>query len=1322
MTVSLRAAHPSQPGISLAAVRSRILRSSFLLMLFALFGGSAFAQSLTPGGPVNFGSIDLQQTSTRQLTFTGPQGTSTTIASIAVVTEGVANKDFTLVSDTLIGSGTSCTNTPLTYPEQCAITVAFSPKQIGLRLGALIITDSAGAQVNLVYLSGVGVGPQFVFQPATATVLDTATGLTPANFTAGASVEDPNGDIFFTDVANNRILEETSTGAFSVVYSGTPLDLKNTSGLAIDGAGTLYVSSGASVYSLAPGATTLTQVQLPGITLTQPTGLAIDAAGDLYVADASANKIYQDVLGGDFAQALTLSGPALSSPAGLAIDDNNNLYVANSGNNNIVEISLTTTTTTYTATALGLTTLTLNGPTGVAVDPAGTVYIADTGNSRVIEATTTGDQFVLAAVPPVALEKPAGILIENTGDLVVSDTNLGLVTYVRSTAAVNFPTPTVVGTLDATDDPESLTVQGTGNIASTLNAGIDPSFSGTNPTAFLLATTGTCPSLTTGEAVTAADTFAIGQVCTYNLNFQPTVVGLNSANLVLSTTAAGGLTSTSSASLTGIGLSTLNHFTLVAASVPATTPTTVNLGGTVELILTAIQSDGAVATDYTGTITFTTTDTNGLYIGGTPPNANTTTYTLTAADNGVLIIPAPSGLQLNQYGVFTATAVAAPSTVPPGANGTAVSNNIYVVEPSTLTLTSSVNPSTIGESTTFTLTVATTGNVPPTGTVTFSSDGVPIGNPVTLVNGVASIPDSFPATGTYTITATYTSTSNTQGGTATLKQVVGNATAVTLTSSVNPSLVGQSTTLTATITALASPTGTVTFYSDGTAIGSATVNGTTAVLPTSFPTAGTYTLTADYTSSDTSVTGANSGPLTQVVENTSTLGLTSSVNPSLPGQQTTLTATLTALGTPAGSVAFYDGATLLGTVTLTGDTASLTTSFTTTGDHNLKAVYTSSNQLTENATATLTQVVLYATTAVLTSSVNPVAVNATTVLTATIKSTSGTPTGTVTFKSNGVAIGTGTLSGGVATFNASFPLPGVYTLTAVYGGDPNNQGVTSNPVQETVLNLVTVTLTSSINPIFLDNPTVLTATVTPVATGTTPTGMVTFYDGTTPIGSGTIVNGVVSISASFVYAGTHSLTALYSGDTLDASNTSPVYSQTVADFSLAVASGGSSSATIIAAGNGAYSLVVTPIITSTLPSAVTLSFSGLPSTVTGSITPVTIAAGSGATPVSFTVVAAPITSALHMPRRPGAHHSALGYAPLTLALLGLPLAWFRRRKRFAALLASFCLLVVLTTGLTGCISSPSSGYYGETPQTYNLTVTATSGNLSRSTYLTLTVQ
>lgn len=1308
MTVSLRAAHPSQLRISLAAVRS-----SLLLVLLCAFGGFALAQSLYPGGPVNFGPIDLQQTTITTLTFTGPVGRSTTVASITVVTEGVAGKDFALVSDP------GCIDTPLTYPDQCAITLAFTPKQIGLRVGALSIIDSAGTVINLVDLSGVGIGPQFVFEPSPATTLDTASGLTPGTFVAGTAVQDASGDIFFTDVTNNRILEKSSTGLFTVIYSGTPLALTNTSGLAIDGTGTLYVSSGASVYSLAPGATTLTVVPTPGVTLIAPTGLAIDPFGDLYIADASSNKIYQDVLAGSFAQALALTGPgaALSGPTALTIDSNNNLYIADSGNNRIVEVPLTSLATTV----LDLTSLTLNNPTGVAVDAAGTIYIADTGDSRIVEATVTGDQFVLTG-PGLTLDRPAGVLIEGNGDLVISDTTLGLVTVPRSTPYVDFPTPTTIGALDSTDDPETLFVQESGNIASTLEAGTDPSLSGTNSTAFLLATTGTCPSLTTGEAVTPADTFAIGQVCTYNINFQPTVIGPNLANLVLSTATAGGvLTSSSTASLYGIGVSTLNHFTLVA------TPAVINLNNSVELVLTAIQSDGAVATDYAGTITFTTTDTNGVYQGGTGAGSTTTTYAFTAADNGVLTIPAASGLQLNQYGTFTATATADPASVPPGANGVATSNNIYVVEPDTLTLTSSINPSVVNQSTTFTLTVSTTGPNTPAGTVTFYSNGVVIGTATlttaSATTAAASIHDSFPAAGSYKITATYTSTSNTLGGTATLTQIVGNATSLALTSSVNPSLVGQSTNLTATITSLpafGAPTGSIQFFDGATSLGTVAVTGSSAILPVSFSTAGAHTLTAVYTSTNVNITGATSAPLTQNVLNVAQLALDSSVNPSLPGQSTTLTATLTALGTPTGTVKFYDGSTLIGTANLSGNTASISVSFSTTGNHILTAVY-SGDTLTQGVTSPpLTQVVLYTTTVALTTSVNPVDINANTTLTATVKSTgTGTATGTVTFKSNGVAIGTGTVSGGVATLVVSFPAPGTYTLTAVYSGDANNQGSTSAPILQTVINLVTVTLTSSVNPILLDNPTILTAAL--VATGTTPTGTVSFFDGNTPIGTGAIVNGTVSISASFVYAGTHTLSAVYSGDAADAPATSPGYSQTVADFSLTVATGSSSTGTTIAGGTATYTLVVTPIITTTLPSAVTLTFTGLPSSATGTLTPSTIAAGWVTTPVAFSVTAASLLAALHQQPRP-AHHSPGGYAPIALALLALPLAWFRRRKRLGSLLASLCLLFAFTASLTGCISASNTGYYSQTPQTYNLTVTATSGNLIRSTYLTLTVQ
>jgi len=1335
MTVSLREAHSSKHRFSLAAVRSTLL---LILATLALGGASsAFAQGLSPGGAIIFPSVDVGSTGGYSQQFSGPtDGTPVSIKSVTAVTYGASGGDFTVTSST-------CTGT-ITYPVPCDVNLAFTPKAIGLRLGALIVTNSANVVVNTIYLSGIGIGPQFAFAPSTAVQVNSATTLTPSAFTAGAMTQDGLGDIFFTDVLHGRILERSATGVYSLVVD---LPVSNTSGIALDGAGNLYVSSGTQVFIIPVSAGppyTATPLTISNVTLSKPSGLAVDPGGDLYIADSTNNKIYQLPPGSTIANTLTFTGPgaSLSGPTGLAVSAsptsylNSNLYIADTNNNRILENPLGSATTTD----ISPTSFPPSAPTGVAVDAAGTLYVADTGNSRIVESTVLGDQFVLTETPPFALATPAGVLIQGNGDLVVSDTTDGLIFISRTTPSLtyptSFPTPTEVGTLDTTDNPtQFLTVQETGNIASHLTSG--PSFNGAEGAAFLsgsslLPPNSACPALGSGG------TFSIGEVCTYNPNFQPTIVGLNTANLIFATSAGGSLTTSSTVPVSGMGYTTLKYFTLVAISNPPSTPTTVNLGGTVELVLTAYNSTNTIAKDYVGTITFTTTDSTALFFGGTPASGNTVTFNFTAADNGVLTIPnAPpaSGLQLNQYGIWTATATADAASLPPnppGANPVAISNDIHVIEPATLKLTSSINPTAVNQSTTFTLTITATGPSPitPAGTVTFYSNGVQIGTPVNVTGSgavsTASIPDSFATPGSYAITATYTPTSFTQGGTASLPtQVVGNASSITLTSSINPSLVGQSTNLTATI--MSSPTfgtatGTVQFYDGGAPIGApVTVVGSAATLPFSFTTAGSHTLTAVYTSTNPNITGATSGPYIQHVLNVATLLLTSSVNPSNPGQSTTLTATLTTLTTnPGGTIKFYDGTTLIGTTTLPAD--SISVSFTTPGNHILTAVY-SGDANTETITSPpLTQVVLYATTATLTSSVNPVDVNANTTLTATVHSTTGTPTGTVTFKSNGVTIGTGTLSGGVATLITSFNLPGTYTLVAVYGGDSSNQGATTNTVLETVINVVNIALTSSVNPVFLDNPTVLTATLTTAAAGPAPAGIVNFFDGATPIGSGTIVNGMVSITASFVYAGPHSITAVFAGDAQNAPATSAVFTQTVADFSLTIATGGSSSASTIAGGTATYNLVVTPIITSTFPGPITLTFSGLPATVAGTITPTTIATGSGTTPVTFAATAANLLATQAKLHRPPVHRSPMRYAPITLALLALPFAWFRRRQRFASLFASILLLLAITAGVSGCAGPADTGYYGETPNTYNLTVTATSGNLSRSVYLTLTVQ
>jgi parallel beta-helix repeat protein len=89
--------------------------------------------------------------------------------------------------------------------------------------------------------------------------------------------------------------------------------------------------------------------------------------------------------------------------------------------------------------------------------------------------------------------------------------------------------------------------------------------------------------------------------------------------------------------------------------------------------------------------------------------------------------------------------------------------------------------------------------------------------------------------------------------------------------------------------------------------------------------------------------------------------LTSSANPSIPGQPVTLAATLSAyaagFGTPAGSVDFVNTTTGtdLGAVALSGGSAALTTSALAVGTHVIQAVYGGGTFL--GTSATLTQVV-----------------------------------------------------------------------------------------------------------------------------------------------------------------------------------------------------------------------------------------------------------------------------------------------------------------------------------------------------------------------------
>ncbi|MBZ5552579.1 MAG: Ig-like domain repeat protein, partial [Acidobacteriia bacterium] len=423
----------------------------------------------------------------------------------------------------------------------------------------------------------------------------------------------------------------------------------------------------------------------------------------------------------------------------------------------------------------------------------------------------------------------------------------------------------------------------------------------------------------------------------------------------------------------------------------------------------------------------------------------------------------------------------------------------------TTAVTSSLNPSIVGDSVTLTATVTPVGGGgSPTGTITFK-DGATIIGTVPGIVGSASLTVSTFTAGSHSITAAYGGDTTFSASTspALTQTVSAHATTTALTSSLNPSNVGQSVTLTANVTSTGAGTitGTVTFHDGAATIGAGTISGGTATLILTTLTVGTHSLTASYPGDGAFNFGpSTSAPVSQVVNPLpTTTALTSSLNPSNSGQSVTFTATVstTATGTPTGSVTFNDGATALGTGTLTAGVATFSTSILTAATHSITAVYGGDATFAPSTSTGVSQVVnKNTTTTALTSSLNPSNVGDAVTLTATVTSGgTGTITGTVTFNDGATALGTGTVTAGVATFATSALTAGTHSITAVYGGDAAFSTSTSTAVSQVMnKNASTTALTSSLNPSNVGQSVTLTATVSSTATGT-PSGTVTFNDG-----------------------------------------------------------------------------------------------------------------------------------------------------------------------------------------------------------------------------------
>ena len=226
---------------------------------------------------------------------------------------------------------------------------------------------------------------------------------------------------------------QAAPGDFLFQISG---QFQDTTGVAVDSSGNLYVSDSITNYSTNIFSYTIFKFDPNGTLLTKWTGvgdgqnydpsdIAVNACGSVYLTDSYVDRTLKFSNSGQYQTQWgvpMIPYPILPyyTPVAVGADKSCNVYVIDYHNSQIVK---------FDSSGSYLALWDRNGlqwPYGIAFDAGGFAYVADTYNNRVVKLDSTGklvSQWGGTGTGNGQLQRPYGIAVDGNGNVYVADTD-----------------------------------------------------------------------------------------------------------------------------------------------------------------------------------------------------------------------------------------------------------------------------------------------------------------------------------------------------------------------------------------------------------------------------------------------------------------------------------------------------------------------------------------------------------------------------------------------------------------------------------------------------------------------------------------------------------------------------------------------------------------------------------------------------------------------------------------------------------------------------------------------------------------------------------